>query len=56
MAPFPSLISPSSPKQLGMVFPELMRFWKLAQSLSALYPPAPTRNAGAMASWLARRV
>ena len=31
------------------------RFWKLAQSLSALYPPGTDESAGLMAFWLARR-
>jgi len=31
------------------------RFWKLAQSLSALYPPAPTKNAGSTAYWPERK-
>ncbi len=31
------------------------RFWRLAQALSALYPATPTKNAGSMACWPARK-
>ena len=31
------------------------RFWKLAQSLSALYLPGIDENRGSMACWLARK-